>query len=53
MACANFAFFNEIEKKEPPANCGTGGPSPAKTKEELMAYLRESLPHADRVMGER
>ena len=24
VACANFAFFNEIEKKEPPAACHTG-----------------------------
>jgi uncharacterized damage-inducible protein DinB len=50
VACANFAFFNEIEKKEPPAGCGTGGPSPAKTKEEIMAYLRESFTYAGRVM---
>ena len=50
VACANFGFFNEIEKKEPPAGCGTGGPSPAKTKEEIMAYLRESFTYAGRVM---
>ena len=50
VACTNFAFFNEIEKKEPPAGCGTGGPSPAKTKEEIMAYLRESFTYAGRVM---
>jgi uncharacterized damage-inducible protein DinB len=49
VACANFGFFNEIEKKEPPAGCGTGGPSPAKTKEEIMAYLRESFTYARRV----
>ena len=24
VACSNFAFFNEIEKKEPPAACDTG-----------------------------
>jgi uncharacterized damage-inducible protein DinB len=51
VACANFAFFNEIEKKEPPAGCGTGGPSSAKTKDELMVYLRESFAYANRVMG--
>jgi uncharacterized damage-inducible protein DinB len=50
VACGNFAFFNEIEKKEPPAGCGTGGPSPAKTKDEIMAYLRESFTYARRVM---
>ncbi len=51
VACANFGFFNEIEKKEPPANCGTGGPSPAKTKEEIVAYLRESFTYANKVMA--
>jgi len=51
VACANFAFFNEIEKKEPPAGCGTGGPDPAKTKDEIMTYLRESFAYAGRVMG--
>jgi len=25
VACNNFAFFNEIEKKEPPYRCGAGG----------------------------
>ena len=50
VACANFAFFNEIEKKEPPAGCPTGGPSPASTKEELLGYLRESFAYAGRVL---
>ena len=39
VACNNFAMFNEIEKKAPPEGCGTGGPHPATTKTELMAYL--------------
>src|SRR5512136_1415193 len=34
VACGNFAFFHEIEKKEPPSGCATGGPSPATTKAE-------------------
>jgi uncharacterized damage-inducible protein DinB len=50
VACANFAFFNEIEKKEPPPKCDTGGPSPAKTKAELMTYLRESFDYAQSVL---
>jgi uncharacterized damage-inducible protein DinB len=50
VACANFAFFNEIEKKEPTADCATGGPSPAATKAELMAYLRESFAYAQKVL---
>jgi len=50
VACANFAFFNQIEKKEPPAGCAEGGPSPAKTKAELVAYLRDSFDYAQRVL---
>ena len=50
VACANFAFYNEIEKKPPPDGCETGGPSPATTKPELMAYLRESFAYAGRVL---
>jgi hypothetical protein len=49
VACANFAFYNEIEHKAPPDGCDAGGPSPAKTKAELMAYLRESFAYAGRV----
>ena len=50
VACANFAFYNEIEKKTPPDGCEKGGPSPAKTKAELVRYLRESFAYAGRVL---
>ena len=50
VACSNFAFFNEIEKKEPPDGCGSGGPHPATTKDEIKAYLRESFTYAGRVL---
>lgn len=50
VACSTFAFFNEIEKIAPPAECATGGPSPAKTKAELMAYLRASFAYAQTVL---
>jgi uncharacterized damage-inducible protein DinB len=50
VACANFAFFNEVEHKAPPPHCETGGPSPAQTKAELMQYLRESFAYAGQVM---
>jgi hypothetical protein len=36
VACGNFAFFNEIERKTPPEHCETGGPSPAKAKPEIV-----------------
>jgi uncharacterized damage-inducible protein DinB len=50
VACSNFAFYNEIEKKTPPEGCEAGGPSPAKTKAELMTYLRESFAYAGQVL---
>jgi len=43
VACANEAFSSEIAHKDPPPNCETGGPNPAKTKPELMQYLRQSF----------
>jgi uncharacterized damage-inducible protein DinB len=50
VACSNFGFFNEIEKKEPPPQCDVGGPSPAQTKAELLTYLRESFTYAQNVL---
>jgi uncharacterized damage-inducible protein DinB len=50
VACANVGFFNQIEGKTPPPSCGTGGPHPAKTKEEIVAYLRESFAYAGKVL---
>jgi len=50
VACANFAFFNQIEKITPPAECSSGGPNPAKKKSELIKYLRESFEYAQRVL---
>ncbi len=43
VACANFAFAAELDGKEPPAACDKGGPSPAKTRAELLTYLRNSF----------
>jgi len=51
VACANFAFFNEIEGKTPPELCEKGGPSPAKTKPELLKYLRDSFDYGDKVVA--
>lgn len=48
VACGNFGFFNEIEKKTPPPHCETGGPDPAKTKAEIIAYLREAIAYGER-----
>lgn len=43
VACANFAFAAEMDGKTPPARCDMGGPSTAKTKGELLVYLRDSF----------
>ena len=43
VACSNFAFAAEPDAKQPPPACDTGGPSPAKTRQELVAYLRDSF----------
>jgi len=50
VACANYAFFNEIESKTPPDGCEKGGPSPAKTKAELVKYLRDSFDYGNGVL---
>src|SRR6266852_3567248 len=39
VACANFAFSAELDGKKPPPNCDKGGPSPAKTRDELIVYI--------------
>src|SRR5215472_4050484 len=51
VACAQFAFFNEIEGKTPPEHCEKGGPSKARTKTELLKYLRDSFDYGDRVLA--
>jgi hypothetical protein len=43
VACANFAFSAELDGKTPPPACDTGGPNPAKTRDELRVYLRDSF----------
>ena len=42
-ACANFPFVAEFDGQQPPAMCDKGGPDPAKTKRELLIYLRSSF----------
>ncbi|HTM41109.1 MAG TPA: DinB family protein [Terriglobales bacterium] len=51
VACAQFGFFNEFEGKQPPADCEKGGHNPAKTKAELIQYLKDSFDYGNRVLG--
>ena len=50
VACGNYAFFLEIERKTPPPDCGKGGPDPASTKQELVKYLKASFDYASGVL---
>lgn len=43
VACSNFAFAAELDGTKPPAACDKGGSSPAKTRGELLVYLRDSF----------
>jgi hypothetical protein len=42
VACA-LAFFSEFEGKKPPDDCEKGSHDPAKTKAELIKYLKDSF----------
>jgi uncharacterized damage-inducible protein DinB len=50
VACGNFAFFNEIEGKTPPDHCEKGGTVPARTKAELLKYLKDSFDYGNKVL---
>jgi DinB superfamily len=43
VACANEAWAKKLRGETPPDRCDTGGPSPARTKAEILGYLRESF----------
>lgn len=43
VACSNFAFAAELDGTKPPEACDKGGPSTAKTRVELLNYLRDSF----------
>jgi len=51
VACANEAWAKKLRGEKPPAHCDTGGPNPAKTKSEILAYLRESFSMMDAGIG--
>jgi uncharacterized damage-inducible protein DinB len=51
VACVQFAFFNEFEGKKPPDDCEKGGHDPAKTKAELIKYLKDSYDYGNGVLA--
>lgn len=40
VACSNEAWAKQISGEKPPARCDLGGPNPAKSKAEILAYLK-------------
>ena len=51
VACSNFGFAAELDGQTPPAGCDKDGPSPAKTKKELLIYLRDSFAAIRKSLG--
>jgi len=51
VACSNFAFAAELDGKKPPPDCDRGGPSSAKTRDELVVYLRDSFKTLEKSLG--
>jgi hypothetical protein len=51
VACANFAFFKEMEKLPPPPDCEKGEPANIQTKADLMTYLGQSFAYGDSVIN--
>jgi uncharacterized damage-inducible protein DinB len=52
VACANEAWAKQIAGEKPPSRCDLGGPSPAKTKAEILGYLRDSFTMIDKVIAD-
>lgn len=51
VACSNLAFAAEFDGQKPPEGCDKGGPDPAKTKRELLIYLRNSFMAIHKSLG--
>lgn len=51
VACANEAWAKQMNAEKPPARCDLGGPNPAKSKAEIMAYLRDSFTLMDKAIA--
>src|SRR5215467_7104210 len=51
VACSNFGFAAELDGQTPPAGCDKDGPSPAKSRKELLIYLRDSFAAIRKSLG--
>lgn len=52
VACANEAWAKQMAGENPPVRCDLGGPNPAKSKAEIMAYLRDSFIMIDKAIAD-
>lgn len=52
VACSNEAWAKQMAGEKPPARCDIGGPNPAKTKTEILVYLRDSFTMIDKVIAD-
>jgi hypothetical protein len=52
VACSNFAFAAELDGTKPPEACDRGGTSPARSKKELLVYLRDSFAAIRKSLGD-
>jgi DinB superfamily len=41
VACGDEGWDKKLRGEQSPAHCDTGGPNPARTKAEILAYLRQ------------
>ncbi len=52
VACGNEAWARQMSGEKTPTRCDLGGPNPAKTKTEIMAYLRDSFAMTNKAITE-
>lgn len=52
VACANEAWAKKVSGEKPPERCDLGGPNPAKSKTEILTYLRDSFKMMDKVIAD-
>lgn len=50
VACGNEAWAKQMTGEKTPERCDLGGPNPAKTKPEILAYLRDSFAQMDKAI---
>jgi hypothetical protein len=51
VACANQAWAKQMAGEKPPDRCDIGGPNTAKSKAEVLLYLRDSFTMIDQVIA--